>query len=80
MVVNKTASATEKAYIHTILSEDGSKWTTAEINERIMKFISQVEAQGFWSTLNDACNKALVLPMSRVEKLATYCIHHVISK
>jgi len=39
MVVDKTASATEKAHIHRILSEDDSNWTAAEINGRIMKFI-----------------------------------------
>jgi uncharacterized tellurite resistance protein B-like protein len=74
MVVDKTASATEKAHIHTILSDDGSNWTTAEVNERIMKFITGVEAQGFWSTLDDACDKASVLPLSRVEKLVQNCI------
>jgi uncharacterized tellurite resistance protein B-like protein len=74
MVVDKTASAAEKAHIHTILSEDGSKWTTAEVNERIMKFVARVEAQGFWSTLDDACDEAAVLPVSRVEKLVRNCI------
>lgn len=74
MVVDKTASATEKAHIHTILSEDGSKWTTAEVNERVMKFIARVEGQGFWSTLDDACDEAAVLPVSRVEKLVRNCI------
>jgi hypothetical protein len=74
MVVDKTASATEKAHIHTILSDDGSNWTTAEVNERIMKFVARVEAQGFWSTLDDACDKASALPMSRVEKLVRNCI------
>jgi uncharacterized tellurite resistance protein B-like protein len=74
MVVDKTASAAEKAHIHTILSEDGSNWTTAEVNERIMKFVARVEAQGFWSTLDDACDEASALPMSRVEKLVRNCI------
>jgi uncharacterized tellurite resistance protein B-like protein len=74
MVVDKTASAAEKTHIHTILSEDGSKWTTAEVNDRIKKFIARVEAQGFWSTLDDACDKASVLPLSRVEKLVQNCI------
>ena len=74
MVVDKTASATEKAHIHTILSEDGSNWTTAEVNERVMKFIARVEAQGFWPILDDACDKASALPMSRVEKLVQNCI------
>jgi hypothetical protein len=74
MVVDKTASATEKAHIHTILSEDGSNWTIAEVNERIMKFIARVEDQGFWSTLDDACDKASVLPVSLVEKLVQNCI------
>jgi len=74
MVVDKTASATEKTRIHTILSEDGSTWTSAEVNERIMKFIAQVEAQGFWSTLDDACDEAAALPISRVEKLVQNCI------
>jgi uncharacterized tellurite resistance protein B-like protein len=74
MVVDKTASAAEKAHIHTILSEDGSNWTTDEVNERIMKFIKRVEAQGFWSTLDDACDEAAVLPVSRVEKLVRNCI------
>ena len=74
MVVDKTASATEKAHIHTILSEDGSNWTTAEVNDRIMKFVARVEAQGFWSTLDDACDEAAALPISRVEKLVQNCI------
>ena len=69
MVVDKTASATEKAHLHTILSDDGSNWTTADVNKRIMNFIARVEDQGFWSTLDDACDKASVLPVSRVEKL-----------
>jgi uncharacterized tellurite resistance protein B-like protein len=74
MVVDKTASAAEKAHIHTILSEDGSNWTTDEVNERIMKFIKRVETQGFWSTLDDACDEAAVLPVRRVEKLVRNCI------
>ena len=74
MVVDKTASATEKAHIHTILSEDGSNWTTAEVNERIMKFIGRVEAQGFWPTLDDACDEASAISTSRVEKLVRDCI------
>ena len=74
MVVDRTASAAEKAHIHTILSEDGSTWTTAEVNERIMKFIARVEVQGFWSTLDDACDKASALPIGRVEKLVQNCI------
>lgn len=74
MVVDKTASAAEKAHVHTILSEDGSNWTTDEVNERIMKFIAQVEDQGFWSTLDDVCDKASALPASRVEKLVQNCI------
>lgn len=36
MVVDKTASATEKVCIHAILSEDGFDRTTAEVNERVM--------------------------------------------
>jgi hypothetical protein len=39
-----------------------------------MKFVARVEAQGFWSTLDDACDKASALPMSRVEKLVRNCI------
>ena len=74
MVVDKTASATEKDHIHTILSDDGSNWTTDEVNERVMTFIARVEAQGFWSTLDDACDEAAVLPVSRVEKLVRNCI------
>jgi uncharacterized tellurite resistance protein B-like protein len=74
MVVDKTASATEKAHIHTILSGDGSNWTADEVNDRIKKFIARVETQGFWSTLDDACDKASTLPTSRVEKLVQNCI------
>jgi uncharacterized tellurite resistance protein B-like protein len=74
MVVDKTASATEKAHIHTILSEDGSNWTTAEVDRRIKKFIDRVKVQGFWSTLDDACDKTSALPMSRVEKLVQNCV------
>jgi len=36
MVVDKTASATEKAHTHTMLCEGGPNGTTAEVNERIM--------------------------------------------
>jgi len=74
MVVDRTASALEKAHIHTILSGDGSTWTTAEVNECIMKFIARVEVHGFWCTLDDACDEAAALPMSRVEKLVHDCI------
>jgi uncharacterized tellurite resistance protein B-like protein len=74
MVVDRTASAAEKAHIYTILSEDGCTWTTAEVNERIKKFIARVKVQGFWPTLDDACDKTSALPMSRVEKLVQNCI------
>jgi hypothetical protein len=74
MVVDKTASATEKAHIHTILSGDGSTWTTDEVNRRIKKFIDRVKVQGFLPTLDEACDKASALPMSRVEKLVQNCI------
>ena len=74
MVVDKTASATEKTHIHTILSEDGSKWTTAEVNQRVKKFIERVQTDGIMPTLDAACDKASALPVDRIAKLVQDCI------